>query len=181
MNQDRTKRKLTAIFSADVVGYGRLMEADEAWTIKSLEENKGLISKLIGEYYGRVIDAPGDNVLAEFSSVTNAVECAVKIQQELKKKNANIVENRRMEFRIGINLGEVVEEGGRIYGSGVNIAARIEGLSKSGGICISGRTYDHIKTKFDFGYEYLGEHNVKIYLNLFASSVYSLNLNQQER
>jgi adenylate cyclase len=161
MNQDRTKRKLTAIFSADVVGYSRLMEEDEAWTIKSLEENKSLISKLIEEYKGRVVDAPGDNVLAEFSSVTNAVECAVKIQQELKKKNANIVENRRMEFRIGINLGEVVEEGGRIYGSGVNIAARIEGLSKSGGICISGRTYDHIKTKFDFGYEYLGEHNVK--------------------
>jgi len=161
MNQDRTKRKLTAILSADVVGYSRLMEADEAWTIKSLEENKTLISELVEEYKGRVVDAPGDNLLAEFSSITNAVECAVKIQQELKKKNANIVENRRMEYRIGINLGEVFEDGGRIYGSGVNIAARIEGLSKSGGICISGRTYDHIKTKFDFGYEYLGEHNVK--------------------
>ena len=86
MKQDRTKRKLSAIFSADVVGYSRLMEEDEAWTIKSLEENKSLISKLIKEYYGRVIDAPGDNVLAEFSSVTNAVECAVDIQQELKKK-----------------------------------------------------------------------------------------------
>jgi len=161
MNQDRTKRKLSAIFSADVVGYSRLMEADEAWTIKSLEENKSLISNLIEDYHGRVIDAPGDNILAEFSSITNAVECAVKVQQELKKKNANIVENRRMEFRIGINLGEIVEEGGKIYGSGVNIAARIEGLSKSGGICISGRTYDHIKSKFDYCYEYLGEHDVK--------------------
>jgi adenylate cyclase len=161
MNQDRTKRKLTAILSADVVGYSRLMEEDQAWTIKNLEENKTLISNLIEEYKGRVVDAPGDNILAEFSSVTNAVECAVKIQEEIKKKNANIVENRRMEYRIGINLGEVVEEDGRIYGSGVNIAARIEGLSKSGGICISGRTYDHIKTIFDFGYEYLGEHNVK--------------------
>src|SRR4030043_1972298 len=161
MNQDRTKRKLSAIFSADVVGYSRLMEADEAWAIKSIEENKSLITNLIEDYHGRVGDAPGDNMLAEFNSITNAVECAVKVQQELKKKNANIIENRRMEFRIGINLGEVVEEGGRIYGSGVNIAARIEGLSKSGGICISGRTYDHIKSKFDFGYEYLGEHNVK--------------------
>ena len=112
MNQDRTKRKLTAILSADVVGYSRLMEADEAWTIKSLEENKTLISELVEEYKGRVVDAPGDNLLAEFSSITNAVECAVKIQQELKKKNANIVENRRMEYRIGINLGEVFEDGG---------------------------------------------------------------------
>jgi len=161
MNQDRHKRKLSAIFSADVVGYSRLMEADEAWTIKSLEENKSLISNLIENYHGRVVDAPGDNILAEFSSVTNAVECAVKIQQELKVKNSRLKEEHQMEFRIGINLGEIVEEGGRIYGSGVNIAARIEGLSTSGGICISGRTYDHIKSKFDFGYEYLGEHNVK--------------------
>ncbi len=137
------------------------MEENEASTVRYLEENKKLISKLIEEQNGRVVDAPGDNLLAEFSSITNAVECAVKIQWELKKKNANIVENRRMEFRIGINLGEVVEEGGRIYGSGVNIAARIEGLSTSGGICISGRTYDHVKTIFDFGYEYLGEHSVK--------------------
>ncbi len=161
MNQDRDKLKLSAILSADVVGYSRLMEEDQSWTIKNLEENKTLISELVEEYKGRVVDAPGDNILAEFSSITNAVECAVKIQQELKKKNANIVENRRMEFRIGINLGEVFEENGKIYGSGVNIAARIEGLSKAGGICISGRTYDHIKSKIEAGYEYLGEHTVK--------------------
>ena len=161
MNQDRAKRKLTAIFSADVVGYSRLMEEDESWTIKSLEENKRLMSSLIEEYKGRVVDAPGDNLLAEFSSVTNAVECAVKIQQELKKKNANLIEERRLEFRIAVNLGEVVEEGGRIYGSGVNIAARLEGLTEPGGICISRRAYDHVKTKLDLGYEYLGEHNVK--------------------
>jgi adenylate cyclase len=161
MNQDRDKLKLSAILSADVVGYSRLMEEDQAWTIKNLEENKTLISDLVEEYRGRVVDAPGDNLLAEFSSITNAVECAVKIQSELKKKNSKLIEKHRMEFRIGINLGEVFEEGGRIYGSGVNIAARIEGLSKSGGICISGGTYDHIKRKFDFSYEYLGEHIVK--------------------
>jgi adenylate cyclase len=146
MNQDRPKRKLTAIFSADVVGYSRLMEADEAWTIKSLDENKKLISKLIEQYEGRVIDAIGDNLLAEFSSVINSVECAVKIQEELKKKNSKLIEEHRMEFRIGINLGDVVIEDGRIFGSGVNIAARLEGFAEPGGICISGRTYDH-KTK----------------------------------
>ena len=161
MNQDHTKRKLTAIFSADVVGYSRLMEEDEAWTIKSLEENKGLISKLIEEYGGYVIDAPGDNLLAEFSSVTNAVKCAVKIQQELKKKNANLIEERRMEFRIGVNLGEVVEEGGRIYGSGVNVAARLERLTEPGGICISRTAYDQVKSKINIDYEYLGEYEVK--------------------
>jgi len=161
MNEDRTKRKLTAIFSADVVGYSRLMEEDEAWTIQSLRENKRLLSKLIEEYDGRVIDAPGDNLLAEFNSVINAVESAVRIQQELKKKNDALIESRRMRFRIGVNLGDVVEEDGRIYGDGVNIAARLEGLTDPGGICISRRTYDHVKTRLGLGYEYLGEHIVK--------------------
>ena len=161
MTQDRTKRKLTAILSADVVGYSRMMEADEAWTIKSLEENKVLMSQLINEFTGRVVDAPGDNILAEFNSVINAVECAVKIQQELKTKNSKLMEKHRMEFRIGINLGDVVEEDSRIYGNGVNIAARLEGLAEPGGICISGTAYDQIHTKLGLGYEYLGEHNVK--------------------
>ena len=161
MEQDRTKLKLSAILSADVVGYSRLMEEDQAWTIKNLEENKTLISELVEEYKGRVVDAPGDNILAEFISVTNAVECAVKIQQELRSKNANLIEDRRMEFRIGVNLGEVIEENGRIYGSGVNIAARLEALTQPGGICISRRTYDHVKTQLDLDYEYLGEHCVK--------------------
>lgn len=162
MNQDRTKRKLTAILSTDVVGYSRLMEADESWTIQTLEENKSLISELVEEYKGRVVDATGDNLLAEFISVINAVECAVKIQQELKIKNDRLIEeDRRMNFRIGVNLGDVVEEDGRIYGSGVNIASRLEGLAEPGGICISGRTYDHIKTKLGLGYKYIGEQNVK--------------------
>jgi adenylate cyclase len=161
MDQDRTKRKLTAILSADVVGYSRLMEEDEAWTIKSLEENKGLISELLEEYKGRVVDAIGDNMLAEFSSVTNAVECALKIQKELRKRNANLIEERRMEFRIGVNLGEVVEEGGRIYGSGVNVAARLERLTEPGDICISRTAYDQVKRKINIDYEYLGEYEVK--------------------
>ena len=161
MNQDRTKRKLTAILSADVAGFSRLMEKDEEWTIKSLEENKQLISEYIEEYEGRVVDAPGDNLLAEFNSVTNAVECAVKIQEKLKTNNSMLPENQRMEFRIGVNLGEVVEEDGRIYGNGVNIAARLEGLTEPGGVCISRKAYDHVKMSLDLGYEYLGEHDVK--------------------
>ena len=161
MNQDRTNRKLAAIFSTDVVGYSRMMEADEAWTIQNLEENKKLMSSLIEDYKGRVVDSPGDNLLAEFSSVINAVECAVKIQKELKAKNAQLKDNRRMDFRIGINMGDVVEEAERIYGDGVNIAARLEGLAEPGGICISRTVYDHVKNKLELGYEYLGEHSVK--------------------
>ena len=126
MSKDRTKRKLTAILSTDVVGYSRLMEENESSTVRHLEENKNLISKLIEDYNGRVIDSPGDNMLAEFGSAVMAVDCAVKIQKELKIKNAELVENRRMLFRIGINLGDVIEEEGRLYGNGVNIAARLE-------------------------------------------------------
>lgn len=161
MSQDRTKRKLTAILSTDVVGFSRLMEENESSTVRHLEENKNLISKLIEDYNGRVIDSPGDNMLAEFGSAVMAVDCAVKIQKELKIKNAELVENRRMLFRIGINLGDVIEEEGRLYGNGVNIAARLEGLAKPGGICISRHVYDQVKSKLDLGYEYSGEHSVK--------------------
>jgi class 3 adenylate cyclase/Tol biopolymer transport system component len=161
MSEERVKRKLSAILSADVVGYSRMMEVDEAWTIKSLEESKKLMSSLIDGHNGRVVDAPGDNLLAEFSSVINAVECAVEIQKELNNKNSRLMEEHRMHFRIGVNLGDVVEEEDRIYGNGVNIAARLEGLAEPGGICISGTTYDHVIPKLNLEYEYLGEHNVK--------------------
>ena len=107
------------------------------------------------------MEAPGDNLLAEFGSVVDAIECAVKVQQELKTKNAQLPDNRKMPFRIGVNLGDVVEEADRIYGDGVNIAARLEGLAKPEGICISRTAYDHVKNKLELGYEYLGEHSVK--------------------
>ncbi len=161
MNQEQVNRKLSCILSTDVVGYSRLMEENEASTVRYLEENKRLISNLIEEYNGRVVDSPGDNLLAEFNSAVKAVDCAVKIQKELKIKNAELVDNRRMQFRIGINLGDVIEEDGRLYGSGVNIAARLESLADPGGICISRKVYDEVKTKLDLGYEYLGEHSVK--------------------
>jgi adenylate cyclase len=161
MNQERTKRKLSGILSADVVGYSRLMEKDEEYTIRCLEENKKLIGELIEEYKGRVVDAPGDNILAEFASVVNAVDCAVKIQDKIQEKNAELPESIRMYFRIGVNLGDIIDEDGRIYGDGVNIAARIEGLAEPGFVCISRTAYEQVKSKLKLGYEYLGEYNLK--------------------
>jgi class 3 adenylate cyclase/pimeloyl-ACP methyl ester carboxylesterase len=161
MTTDQVKRKLTTILSADVKGYSRLMGVDEEWTLRTLNTYKGLIRNLVGEHRGRVISSPGDNVLAEFASVVDAVECAVDIQKELRNLNSGLSENRKMEFRIGINLGDVIEEGDSIYGDGVNIAARLESLSEAGGICISGTAFDQVENKLGLGYEYLGEQTVK--------------------
>lgn len=161
MAKEGFKRKLTAILSADVKGYSRLMGEDEVATVCTLKAYRGVIATLIRQHRGRVVDSPGDNLLAEFGSVVDAVRCAVEIQEELKIRKAELPENRRMEFRIGVNLGDVIEDGGRIYGDGVNIAARVEGLAEGGGICISGMAYDHVKNKLALGYESLGEHTVK--------------------
>ena len=161
MAQDQFKRKLTTIFSADVAGYSRLMGKDEAATVKTLEQYKGIMSELIRQHRGRVIDSPGDNLLAEFTSVVDAVQCAVATQKELQARNADLLEDRRMQFRIGVNLGDVIEEGDRIYGDGVNIAARLESLADPGGICVSKTAFDQIEAKLPFGYEYLGEQSVK--------------------
>nr|MBC8391210.1 hypothetical protein [Deltaproteobacteria bacterium] len=161
MAQEDFKRKLTAILSADVEGYSRLMGEDEDATIRTLTTYRELMTTIIQKHRGRVVDSPGDNLLAEFSSVVDAVRCAVEIQEELRVRNADLPDNRRMEFRIGINLGDVVEEGERIYGDGVNITARVEGLAEGGGICISGTVYDSIKSKLSLSYESMGEHTVK--------------------
>ena len=161
MAEEGFKRKLIAILSADVEGYSRLMGEDEDSTIRTLTAYRELMSTLIQKHRGRVIDSPGDNLLAEFLSVVDSVRCAVEIQEELRIRNAELPEHRKMEFRIGINLGDVVEEGERIYGDGVNITARVEGLAAGGGICISGTVYDSIKNKLSLGYESLGEHTVK--------------------
>jgi adenylate cyclase len=155
------KRKLTAILSADVVGYSRLMGDDEAATVETLETYKGVMFSLIKQHRGRVVDSPGDNLLAEFGSVVDAVQCAVSVQKELQTRNADLPENRRMEFRIGINLGDVIEEEDRIYGDGVNIAARLEALCDPGGICVSKTAFDQIESKLPLGYEYMGEQTVK--------------------
>lgn len=161
MNEKEVKRKLAAILSADVKGYSRLMEEDEVTTVRTLEEYRAIVSGLVEKHHGHVVDSPGDNLLAQFTSVVDAMEAAVEIQKELKAKNADLPENRRMEFRIGINLGDVIAEGERIYGDGVNIAARVESLSDSGGISVSGTAYDQIAKKLPLGYEYIGEQTVK--------------------
>jgi adenylate cyclase len=137
------------------------MGEDEEGTIRTLNTYKERMSTLIQQQRGRVVDAPGDNVLAEFASVVDAVRCAVEIQKELKTRNAELPENRKMEFRIGVNLGDVIEDGEQILGNGVNIAARMESLADGGGICISGTVYDHIENKLPFGYGYIGEQTVK--------------------
>jgi adenylate cyclase len=126
-----------------------------------LTEYRNTITALVNQHKGRVVDSPGDNVLAEFGSVVDAVRCAVETQKQIADRNADLAENRRMLFRIGVNLGDIVDEGDRIYGDGVNIAARLEGLAEAGGICISHTAFDQVKGKLEVGYQYLGEHSVK--------------------
>ncbi len=161
MEPDEVQRKLTTIFSTDVQGYSRLMSEDEVGTIRTLTACRTIISTHIEKNGGRVVDSPGDNLLAEFGSVVHAVRSAVDIQEELKEKNEALTEDRKMRFRIGINLGDVVVEGERLYGDGVNIAARLEGLAEGGGICVSGGVYDQVKGKLPLGFESLGEKEVK--------------------
>jgi len=161
MPSEGLKRKLTAILSADVAGYSRLMGEDDAATVRTLTNYREMMTALVKEHEGRVVDSPGDNLLAEFSSVIHAVNCAVAIQRELKERNAELPETRRLEYRIGVNLGDVIEEGERIYGDGVNIAARLESLAEPGGICISGSVYSQVKNRLKLEYESLGEQEVK--------------------
>lgn len=155
------ERQLKAIMSADVKGYSRLMGEDELATIQQLNACRDILAGHIEAFSGRVVDSPGDNMLAEFGSAVNAVQCAIKIQKDIKTQNAALAPERRMEFRIGINLGDVVVEKGRIYGDGVNIAARIEGLAEPGGICIAGTVFDQVENKIPLKYLFLGEKSVK--------------------
>jgi TolB-like protein len=137
------------------------MADDEEATVSTLKAYRAAFDDLAQQYRGRVVDSPGDNILAEFGSVVDAVNCAVEIQRELAERNAELTYNRKMEFRIGVNLGDVIEEDGRIYGDGVNIAARVESLAEPGSVCISGRAYDQVENKLGLKYENLGEHQVK--------------------
>ena len=155
------ERKLAAILSADVEGYSRLMGDDEVATVRAITDYREVIASAVAGHGGRVVDAPGDNVLAEFASVVDAVQCAVDIQRALQQRNAELPPSRQMRFRIGINLGDVIVEGERLYGDGVNIAARLESLAEGGGICLSGTAYDQIEGKLPFACEFAGEHTVK--------------------
>ena len=155
------ERRLAAILAADVVGYSRLMEADEEATLATLNLYREIIDGLVGDHRGRIFGSAGDSVVAEFASPVEAVRCAARIQHKLEEHNAELPDNRRMRFRIGINLGDVMAEGENLLGDGVNIASRLEGLADAGGICISRTVHDQVKNKEELGYEYLGEQEVK--------------------
>ena len=161
MAQEGFKRKLTAILSADAVEYSRLMGEDEEATVRTLTTYREVLTILIQQHNGKVVDSPGDNLLAEFASVVDAVHCAVTVQKKIKSRNDELPEDRRMQFRIGINIGDVIQEEERIYGDGVNVAARLEGLAEPGGICISKTAFDQIESKLPYGYEFLGDQTVK--------------------
>jgi adenylate cyclase len=156
-----TQRRLAGILSADAAGYSRLMAGDEAGTVRLLAESRELMRDRVARRGGRVVDAPGDNLLAEFPSVVDAVACAAEIQRELGRRASDLPPERRLLFRIGVNLGDVLVEGDRIYGDGVNVAARLEGLAEPGGICVSGGAFDQVEGKLPLRFESGGEHAVK--------------------
>ena len=155
------RRQLKGILSADVKDYSRLMAENEMRTIQTLNACRDLIASQVRRNAGRVVDSPGDNLLAEFGSVVHAVACAVEIQRAMNDMNSRLPAEKRMEYRIGVNLGDVVFDKGSLYGDGVNIAARIEKLAEPGGIAISGTVFDEVQNKLSLGYEYLGEKSVK--------------------
>ena len=161
MTKDSIKHKLAALLSADVVGYSRMMAQDEVATIRTLSACRDKMTTIIAESEGRVVDFVGDNMLAEFHSALDAVDCAVNIQNTLSVLNANLDEDRRMNFRIGINLGDVLVDGDVIYGDGVNVAARLEGLAESGGICISESVFTQVHNKLELGFVDMGKQTLK--------------------
>jgi adenylate cyclase len=162
MAAPRVDRRLAAILAADVVGYSRLVGDDEAGTIARLKElRKEFIEPLIAQYRGRVVKLIGDGALVEFASAVDGVECAVAIQRGAAEREAPVPEARRITFRIGVNIGDIIVEDGDILGDGVNVAARFEGLAEPGGICIARNVYDQVKAKLDVAFEPMSEHRVK--------------------
>jgi len=155
-------RKLTAILAADVVGYSRMMGVDDEGTLERLKAHrKSLIDPKIAEHQGRIVKTTGDGLLVEFSSVVDAVRCAVEIQRGMTERNADLPEDRRIDFRIGINLGDVIVDGDDIFGDGVNVAARLETLAEPGGICVSRTVRDHVQDKLSFAFQDLGDQRMK--------------------
>jgi adenylate cyclase len=156
------ERRLAAILAADVVGYSRLMGADEAGTLAALKAHRGeLVDMKIAEHRGRIVKLTGDGILAEFPSVVNAVACAAEIQRRMRDRNIDLPEDRRIEFRIGINLGDVIVDGDDIYGDGVNVASRLEGIARPGGICVAASVREQVGNRLDLSFEDLGEQTLK--------------------
>jgi adenylate cyclase len=161
MAEERMERRLSAILAADIAGYSALMGADEARTVRDLKGHQAVVLPMVGEFAGRIIDTAGDGILAEFPSVVNAVKCAVAIQSKMAERNAAIEPERRMQFRVGINIGDVVYDEARIYGDGINVAARLEGIAEAGGICISSKVYEEINGRIDLACHDIGEQQLK--------------------
>ena len=161
MKPEVIKRRLVAILAADAAGYSRLMGADEEATLRALTEYRAAMTACIEGRGGRVVGTAGDALLAEFTSITDAVTCAAEIQHDLGRRNAALARDRRLEFRIGVHLGDVMVEGDDIYGDGVNIAARLQEMGEPGGICVSGTVYDSVRNKLGFAYEAAGEQSLK--------------------
>src|SRR5262245_59522688 len=155
------ERKLITLFSADVVGYGRLMGEDEHGTLATLRTYRDVMANLIAGHRGRVVNTAGDSLLAEFASVVAAVECAVQVQRQVAERNATLPVDRQMHFRIGVNLGDVMVDGADLHGDSVNVAARLQALADPGGILISGPVFDQVKNKLALGFDYLGPTSVK--------------------
>ena len=155
------QRRLAAILAADIAGYSRLMHEDEAATVRDLKAHQSVILPLIGRHGGRIIDVAGDGIMAEFPSVIGATESAVEIQTVMAERNKGVSESRRMLFRIGINLGDVIHDESRIYGDGINIAARLEALAEPGGVLVSNTVYDQVRGKLPLTFEDVGERQVK--------------------
>ena len=155
------ERRLSAILAADIAGYSRLMGEDEDATVAALKGHQHVVLPLVATYGGRIIDTAGDGILAEFPSVIAAVECATKIQVTMARRNADVLENRRMLFRIGINLGDVIHDEARIYGDGINVAARLEGIAEPGGICVSSQVFEQVDRALDTVFKALGPHTLK--------------------
>ncbi len=161
MKSDEVIRKLTTIMAADVVGYSKLMSEDEEGTLKTFRSYRKIIDGLIEKHGGRIFNTAGDAVLAEFNSAVECVRCTISIQEELNTRNAELPEDKQIKLRIGINVGDVMIEGDDLFGDGVNVAARLEGLAQPGGVCISASTFEQVKNKLSIGFEDLGPQNVK--------------------
>ena len=161
MTEAHVERRLAAILAADIAGYSALMGADEARTVRDLKGHQAIVLPMVAEFSGRIIDTAGDGILAEFPSVLNAVKCAVAIQSKMTERNATVEPERRMQFRVGINMGDVVYDEARIYGDGINVAARLEGIAEAGGICISSKVYEEISGRIDLACQDIGEQQLK--------------------
>ncbi|QAU50440.1 adenylate/guanylate cyclase domain-containing protein [Bradyrhizobium guangzhouense] len=161
MPDDKVKRRLTTVLCADVYGYSRLMEADETGTLEALRRSRAAIARLVERHDGRIVNTWGDAVIAEFASVVEAVQCAIEIQQEISRQDSDAPRANPMQFRIGINLGDVMVDGTNIYGDGVNIASRLQELADPGGVVISSSVYDQVHNKLSVGFDCLGQRAMK--------------------